>query len=77
MINWAHFHLLVNDVPILASLLTRRRGGSYSRGLLAVLLAVMIVSASVLCWTGLAGGRISHPELQLPGDRDTGPAHPH
>ena len=62
---------------ICALIITTRNGGSYSRRLVLVLFALSALSAICLAWTGLAGGRISHPELQLPGDRQEGPAHHH
>jgi uncharacterized membrane protein len=62
---------------IAALVITRRTSGSYSRRLVTVLFALTTLSAACLGWTGLAGGRISHPELQLPGDREGGPAHHH
>jgi len=60
-----------------ALVITRKNGGSYSRRLVTILFALTALSAACLGWTGLAGGRISHPELQLPGDREAGPAHHH
>jgi hypothetical protein len=62
---------------VVAIVLARKAGGVPSQGLLAMLFVVTLGSAATLGWTGLAGGRIGHPELQLPGDRDAGPAHPH
>ena len=67
--NWAHVHLLVKHVPSL--------GGAFSRPLLIAVLVTSAVSAGALGWTGLAGGRINHPEVQAPGDREHGPARPH
>lgn len=62
---------------VAALFIARKTGGSYSSRLVTILLLATISAAAALAWTGLAGGRISHPELQLPGDRDKGPAHPH
>jgi hypothetical protein len=64
-------------VGVVAMVLARRSGGIPSQRLLVILFVVTLGSAATLGWTGLAGGRIGHPELQLPGDRDAGPARPH
>ena len=61
----------------IAALIRRRMTGVYSHGFVWILFFATLASAATLSWTGLAGGRISHPELQLPGDRDEGPAHHH
>lgn len=55
----------------------RRRRGFYPRWSIAALLGGTLLAGGGLAWTGLAGGRINHPELQEPGDRESGPAHPH
>lgn len=55
----------------------RARRGDYPRWAIALLFAVTLAGAVSLAWTGLAGGRINHPELQEPGDREAGPALPH
>lgn len=55
----------------------RARGRRFTRPGIAVVLAVAILAAAALAWTGLAGGRINHPELQQPGDLEEGPAHHH
>jgi hypothetical protein len=52
-------------------------GGSFSRRSLVMVLVATVAMAAILGWTGLAGGRINHRELQLPADRESGPAHPH
>jgi len=62
---------------VVALFMARKSSGSYSTRLVTVLLVLLIGASAALGWTGLAGGRISHPELQLPGDLDEGPAHPH
>jgi uncharacterized membrane protein len=64
-------------IGVVALIRVRKRGGSYSRHLVTVLLVATLASAAAFSWTGLAGGRVSHPELQRPGDRDAGPAHSH
>jgi uncharacterized membrane protein len=63
-------------VTTVAIVLHRRRG-QYPRWSVIALLATALVTAVGLGWTGLAGGRINHPELQEAGDLDSGPAHPH
>ena len=63
-------------ITIVTVVLVRRRG-MYPRWAVATLLGVTIATAGSLAYTGLAGGRINHPELQKPGDRESGPAHPH
>jgi hypothetical protein len=63
-------------VTIITLVLARKRG-AYPRWALVALLGVTIATAGGLAFTGLAGGRINHPELQQPGDREAGPAHPH
>jgi hypothetical protein len=60
-----------------ASFLRARKNGSYSRASVLMLLVTALGTAASLIWTGQAGGRINHPELQEPGDLQDGPAHPH
>jgi uncharacterized membrane protein len=55
----------------------RKRGGVFDGSSIAVMLAAAIMAAAALAWTGLAGGRVNHPELQEPGDLDDGAVHPH
>jgi hypothetical protein len=62
---------------VVAALIARRRAGGYSRPSLIVVLVATVASTIALSWTGLAGGRINHPELQEPADREGGPARPH
>jgi hypothetical protein len=62
---------------IIAAVQARRAKGIYSRKLLIVVLIASILSAGALAWTGQAGGRINHYELQEPADRESKPAHPH
>jgi hypothetical protein len=62
---------------IIAAVKARRANGIYSRNLLIVILIATILSAGALAWTGQAGGRINHYELQEPADRESKPAHPH
>jgi uncharacterized membrane protein len=64
-------------VGVIVFVRARRRGGGYGTGAVATLLVATIVSAAALAWTGLAGGRVNHPELQQPGALDGGPAHEH
>lgn len=59
------------------TLVLRRRRGAYPRWAIAALFGTTLATAIGLAWAGLAGGRINHPELQEPDDRDSGPAHPH
>lgn len=60
---------------VLATIATRR--GSYPRTWLIATLVATAVAAVGFGWTGLAGGRINHPEIQTPADRSSGPAHHH
>jgi hypothetical protein len=60
-----------------AAVSTRRRRGSYSRQAIIMVMLAALAMAGTLVWTGQAGGRINHPELQGPLDREDGPAHPH
>lgn len=55
----------------------RKTGGRFGRRSLAVVLATTLAAAAALAWTGLAGGRVNHPELQHPSDLAEGPAHQH
>jgi hypothetical protein len=52
----------------------RHRGGAFGRRAVASVLAVTIAAAAAFAWTGLAGGRVNHPELQHPADVESGPA---
>lgn len=60
-----------------AAIVARRRRGAFSGSLLIALLVTSVAAAGTLAWTGLAGGRINHREVQKPGDREHGPARPH
>ena len=60
-----------------AAIVAHRRGGAVSRPLVAAVFVASLVAAGALGWTGLAGGRINHPEVQESGDREGGPARPH
>jgi hypothetical protein len=60
-----------------ATAIFARKKGSFSLRSVLPLLVITIVSGGALAWTGLAGGRINHPEIQSPADRSNGPAHPH
>jgi hypothetical protein len=53
------------------------KSGTYSRRVVLVLVIASLASTATLGWTGLAGGRIGHTELQLPGDKAGGPVHEH
>lgn len=64
-------------LAVIAVLKAKKAGGSYSDRLLKIVLVAAIISAGAFTWTGLAGGRINHPELQKPADRESGPAHEH
>lgn len=70
-------HFVTANEGVIVFVRARRRGGGYGTGAVAALLVATIVSAAALAWTGLAGGRVNHPELQHPGDLDRGPAHEH
>jgi hypothetical protein len=67
---------VATSVACIVAALGRKRG-AYSRRWLLALLAVNGAAAVALAWTGLAGGRINHPEIQGPADREGGRAHPH
>jgi len=69
--------LLTVIIAAIAILKARKAGGIYSKRFLVVLLISAVLSAAAMAWTGLAGGRINHPELQDPADRESGPARPH
>jgi hypothetical protein len=71
------FSVAATAAAVVAAVLARKRGGDFSRRSIAVVLAATLLSALALMWTGEAGGRINHPELQVPADRESGPAHPH
>lgn len=58
------------------TLLARKYGAYSSRGVL-ILLGSNLAAAATLGWTGLAGGRINHPEVQQAADREHGTARPH
>jgi uncharacterized membrane protein len=62
---------------VIAFVTSRTPGASHSPGLITILFVATLASALAMGWTGLAGGRINHPELQQPGDREGGPAHHH
>ncbi|TWI82608.1 hypothetical protein [Chitinophaga japonensis] len=64
-------------IATVAILKARKAGGVYSKRLLIIVLIATALSAAAMAWTGLAGGRINHPELQEPADRESGPAQPH
>jgi hypothetical protein len=70
------FAVMASVSGVVAFVLARKRG-SFSRRSVALVLVMTIGAAGGLVWTGEAGGRINHPELQRPGDLDSGPAHPH
>lgn len=64
-------------IALIVFLRARKRGGTFERGSIAVVLVTAIMASAALAWTGLAGGRVNHPELQEPGDLDEGAVHPH
>jgi hypothetical protein len=68
--------VVVAAVGVTAAIFARRNG-TFSRRSVLALLATTTLAGGALAWTGLAGGRINHPELQGPNDRSSGPAHPH
>lgn len=55
----------------------RKRGQVLGRSAIAPVLVVTIAATAALAWTGLAGGRVNHPELQEPADQTGGPARHH
>ena len=69
--------LITIVIAIIASIKARKAGGIYSRNLLIIVLISSVLSTGALAWTGEAGGRINHYELQEPADRESEPAHPH
>lgn len=69
--------LVTVAIATLAILKARKAGGVYSRRLVIVLLIATGITAAAMAWTSLAGGRINHPELQEPADRQSGPAQLH
>jgi hypothetical protein len=69
--------LITLIIAVIAMLKARKTGGMYAKHLLIIVLIATALSAAAMAWTGLAGGRINHPELQQPADRESGPAHPH
>lgn len=64
-------------IATIVAMVMHKRRGLHPRWSLAMLLATTLVASGTFAWTGLAGGRINHPELQKPGDLDEGPAGPH
>lgn len=64
-------------LAIVATVKARKNSGFYYKRLLMLVFIAAILSTAPLAWTGMAGGRINHPELQLPDDSKEGPAHPH
>jgi hypothetical protein len=71
------FALTTIVITVVAALKARRSGGAYSRTLLITVLISTLLSVGALAWTGQAGGRINHFELQDADDRKSEPAHPH
>ena len=55
----------------------RKRGGRFGRRAIAIVLVAVLAAAVALAWTGLAGGRVNHPELQHRGDLADGPVQHH
>lgn len=64
-------------VATIVVLVVHKRRGFHPRWSIAILFAAMLIASGALVWTGSAGGRINHPEIQKPGDLDHGPARPH
>jgi hypothetical protein len=65
-------------VAVIGAIVSARRNrGSYSRRAVTIVMLAALPMTGALVWTGEAGGRINHPELQEPSDRESGPAHPH
>lgn len=62
-------------VVVVAAL--HRHLGVYSRRSVLVLLASTLVAGGAMARTGLAGGRINHPEIQHAEDRGGEPVHEH
>jgi uncharacterized membrane protein len=69
--------LVTIAIAIVTQMKSMKTGGSYSKKLITLLLVATFLSAAALAWTGEAGGRINHYELQQPADREGEPAHPH
>lgn len=64
-------------LAVIAIVKARKAGGSYPLRWLRIVFVAAVITLAALGWTGLAGGRISHPELQTPADKEGGPAHDH
>jgi hypothetical protein len=60
-----------------ATVSARRNQGAYSRRAVTMVMLATLAMMAALVWTGQAGGRINHPELQERLDQESGPAHPH
>lgn len=60
-----------------AIFIVARKRGRFGRDLAVVGFIAAAAASGALAFTGLAGGRINHPELQGPSDRASGPAHEH
>jgi hypothetical protein len=75
---WSITLTSVADITwIVAAVVAWRRGGTYPRPMLSALLITTLLAAAALAITGNTGGRISHPELQGPTDKESGPTRPH
>jgi hypothetical protein len=68
---------VLSSIVGIVSFVLARKHGSYSRRSVVIVLLTAIGMAAAMIWTGQAGGRINHPELQESGDLEDGPAHPH
>jgi hypothetical protein len=64
-------------IALVVFLRARKRGSTFDRRSIAIMLVAAIMASAALAWAGLAGGRINHPELQEPGDLEEGVVHPH
>lgn len=71
------FAVLTAILAIIAAVKAKKAGGTYTLGWLRIMLIATIITLGALGWTGLAGGRINHPEIQEPADKESGPAHEH
>ncbi len=71
------FAVITAALAVIATLKARKAGGQYPVRWLRVVLIFTVLTLGALGWTGLAGGRINHPELQGPADKEGGPAHEH
>lgn len=69
--------VITSVIAVVGTVRARKRGSPFSQNFLIVVLIAAALSATALTWTGQAGGRINHPELQAPEDKKEGPAHPH